>query len=165
MKILRNIDCCIFISLLIIVGVSAVGIGVSVAVADEIVLINEKSEAALYETRNKQVHVQIGTANVEPGNLRVVPGATIVWRNTAEKIVRVRFTKNAISTSCQTPRKFNLGVKGIFESEPIPSGDIASICLLEPNIYTYDIDYLKPGSKPGKFEKTGETASGKIEVR
>jgi hypothetical protein len=120
----------------------------------------------------RTVGVRVGSQQVSPDNLKVKPGAKVVWQNSAEQNVRVRFTSNAVSTTCEAPRGFNIGAKGIFESDAIASGDVASICLLEPHVYTYEIDYLVPKvedpangkKKKQKWEVVG-TKSGKIEVK
>jgi hypothetical protein len=119
---------------------------------------------------SRTVGVRVGSQQVSPDNLRVKPGAKVVWQNGAEQNVRVRFTSNAVSTTCEAPRGFNIGAKGIFESDAIASGDVASICLLEPHVYTYEIDYLVPKEekpkegKKQKWEVVG-TKTGKIEVK
>jgi hypothetical protein len=99
------------------------------------------------ESFSDQVLIRIGSHGVQPRKLSVVPGTTVLWKNEAGELVRVKFISSSVSTTCKEPRGFGGDFTGISESSKMRGGDVASLCFLEPNEYHYIVDYLSPDAQ------------------
>lgn len=100
------------------------------------------------------VSVRINDESLTPEKIEIPAGTTIVWVNSADSGARVRFLSNAISTTCKAPRGFIVGSKGIFESEEIPGGDVASLCFLELETYDYKVELFNDGAEGKELAQT-----------
>ena len=108
------------------------------------------------------VSIKIEADRIFPQKVQVDPGTTIVWVNNTEGAIKVRFISTAVSTTCKAPRAFVIGPAGIFVSEKIRSGGVASLCFLEPNEYSYEVDFLD-GSGSGSSQ-AAQTLPGEVLV-
>ena len=109
---------------------------------DENVPSNEEISASLQVLEADNASVLIAAEDIQPRRLRVRPGTTIAWINRAEGPVVVQFTGKAVSTTCKAPRGFTVGNAGVYVSNEIPPGEVASLCFLEPELYVYEISYV-----------------------
>ncbi|MCB0344039.1 MAG: hypothetical protein KDD66_02935 [Bdellovibrionales bacterium] len=100
------------------------------------------------------VSIRIDQQSLKPETVQVSPGTTIIWVNSAGALAKVQFLSNAVSTTCKAPRGFIVGSKGIFESEEIPGGDVASLCFLERQTYTYKVELFEQGDSGKELAQT-----------
>ncbi len=107
------------------------------------------------------VSVRIDEQSLSPQTIQVSPGTTIIWVNGADKGAKVQFLSHAVSTTCKAPRGFVVGSKGIFESEEISGGDVASLCFLERQTYEYKVDLF---SKSESGKELAQTFHGTVVV-
>ena len=119
--------------------------------------------AASIHKEDANVSITVDENGVTPKSLVVEPGTTLLWMNSGTIPMKVRFTGNAVSTTCKAPRGFTLGPKGIYRSEIIKGGQVASLCIIEPDVYEYRVE-LKPETSEHS-DKENSSFSGKIEVK
>lgn len=111
-------------------------------------------------TMQSNVNVRIDENGLQQGAIAVAPGTTVVWINTGSEPVVLHFTNKAVSITCKAPRRFSITEKGIYQSEVLARGEIASLCFLEPNDYQYEVEYLTVDGQ----RSTGDTVAGEITV-
>ncbi len=99
------------------------------------------------EGSSDRVMIKIGDREPPPAVVNVAPGTTVLWKNTAENPVKVKFLSPGVTTTCKEPLGFGGDVFGIQESSRISGGEFASLCFLEPNDYRYRVE-----SAGGAFE-------------
>jgi len=90
---------------------------------------------------DKTVRVEISKSAVEPVEIKVAPGTTVAWVNEAASKLKIKFTANAVSTTCQGPLRFVVGPRGIFESETLAADNVASLCFLEKKQYPFVVEF------------------------
>ena len=88
------------------------------------------------------VSIEITEMGLQPEILTLTPGTTVVWENRSQYEVRVKFVDNAVATTCKAPKNFALDKRGIFESDKITNGDVASLCFLEKKDYRYEVEVV-----------------------
>ena len=102
-----------------------------------------ENESEVVRAVSHNVSISIGANAVVPRQVQVAPGTTVVWVNDAGSPVVIRFTSDAVSTTCKAPRGFAIGPAGIYVSERISGGEVASLCFLEPQEYDYEVEYFE----------------------
>lgn len=119
-------------------------------------------EQVTYYSGNARV--SIDSTGLAPKEIHVAPGTRVIWVNSRGEEVKVKFTSHAVSTTCEAPRGFVLGPKGIFQSRGIKSGGVASLCFLEPHDYDYMIEGPEP--KPDTSQvATAAAFRGRVVVK
>ena len=93
---------------------------------------------------SSNLSIQIQNQSLVPSELSLSPGKTVVWINRTENEVQVQFTSEAVSTTCKAPKRFVIDHRGIFISENIQAGGVASLCFLEKHDYPYEVSVYAP---------------------
>lgn len=88
------------------------------------------------------ISVNISDQGLSPDILNVTPGTTVIWINKTHSKAKVTFLRHAVSTTCRDPRGFLLSDKGIYTSNLIVGGEVASLCFLERQAYDYEVVVL-----------------------
>lgn len=110
------------------------------------------------------VNIQIHDGMIEPGDINVPSGTTVVWLNRAGVPVKVRFMQQTVGTTCKAPLSFRETWGGALTSSSLGNGEAASVCLLEPNRYTYEVDGVTAASAVEGGE-TNATLRGVVTVK
>ena len=84
--------------------------------------------------------IEIVNGIIEPNAVEIPSGTTIVWVNKVGQPVQVRFRERSIDATCKAPRGFEITASGITKSELIADGALASVCILAPSNYPYEIE-------------------------
>ena len=109
------------------------------------------------ESGSDRALIKIREHQVEPMNLSVSPGTTVLWQNEAGHAVTVKFTSHGVTTTCKEPLGFGGDFNGIRESSRLSGGEVASLCFLEPKQYRYRVESTDSGE--GLMEGTINVAS------
>ncbi len=107
--------------------------------------------------------VRIDDAALQPAEVSIAAGTTVVWRNTSNYGVRVHFPKGSLVISCKAPRGFIVSPQGSATAE-IPGGRTATLCFIAPRLYSYEVSYLGASSNNGNVDLVQQTFIGTIEV-
>ena len=96
------------------------------------------------QLKTQIVRIQ-GNAGVSPLNLSITPGTVVVWLNDYRiSPVEVMFPDKKVTMACQSPVNFSISKDGIYVSNSIPYGGVASLCFIEPGTFKYVIERARP---------------------
>ena len=76
-------------------------------------------------------------AGINPGELTIQRGTTVIWINESSSIVELQFEGKQVTLACKSPVHFIVDEKGSFISDRIPAGSVASLCFVEKGEYNY----------------------------
>jgi plastocyanin len=76
-------------------------------------------------------------SGVNPAELNVERGTTIIWINESQSIVELQFEGKQVTMACKSPVHFIIDDKGSFISDRIPIGSVASLCFVEKGEFNY----------------------------
>ena len=85
------------------------------------------------------VHVQGGEGS-EQLNRLVQPGTVVVWLNKCGEDIRIVFPERKVTIACLNPVSFSVNEEGLFESKVLSPGAVASLCFIQPGLYTYVVE-------------------------
>lgn len=98
--------------------------------------------------------ITIRAGGVEPASLAAKPGDTVVWSNAMPwNMAMILFRKGKeVSLACVAPVGFSLTPSGVYASDLIAPGGVASLCIVEPGAYEYVVNQIgSDRSFPDKF--------------
>ena len=103
------------------------------------------------------VVLQGGAEEISPANVQASQGDTIAWLNMGPGPVTIKFITK-IGLACAAPTNFYADIFGNYETTAIPPGGTASICIILPGEYTYEVRRLseKKDQKPLEIISTGK---------
>jgi plastocyanin len=103
------------------------------------------------------VVLQGGADDIVPANAQANQGDTIAWLNMGPGPVTIKFITR-IGLACAAPSNFYSDLLGNYETSAIAPGGTASICLLLPGEYMYEVRRLseKNTEKPLEIISTGK---------
>lgn len=86
---------------------------------------------------------------IEPVSAQAYQGNTIAWLNMGPGPVTIKFITQ-LGLACAAPTNFYGDLLGYYETSAIAPGGTASICMVEPGEYEYEVRRLsqKKGEKP-----------------
>ena len=97
--------------------------------------------AAEEETKELKVVNRIVSVStnqgLQPTNLTIKPGTTVVWVNHSRDPVEILFLDKKVTLACGSPVNFFIGKDGAYESAKIPFGGTASLCFTEKGKFDY----------------------------
>jgi len=76
-------------------------------------------------------------AGINPGELTIERGTTVIWINESSSIVELQFEGKQVTMACKSPVHFIIDDKGSFISDRIPIGSVASMCFVEKGEFSY----------------------------
>ena len=124
-----------------------------------LVLVGSAAQAADEAAAVKLVPVvlQGGAVEISPANAQASQGDTIAWLNMGPGPVTIKFITR-IGLACTAPTNFYGDLLGNYETSAIPPGGTASICMILPGEYTYEVRRLsdKNKEKPVEVISTGK---------
>lgn len=85
---------------------------------------------------NKIIRIHYSGA-VIPESITVKPGSTVVWINESKSPVEIQFEGKQVSLACKNPVHFVLTENGVFISDRIPNGAVASMCFIETGEFNF----------------------------
>lgn len=74
---------------------------------------------------------------VEPQQLTVQPGTTVIWINESKSLAEIEFTDKQVTLACWSPVRFVVDDRGTYVSEKIFRGTVASLCFTEAGEFEY----------------------------
>lgn len=74
---------------------------------------------------------------VEPQQLTVQPGTTVIWINESKSLAEIEFTDKQVTLACGSPVRFVVDDRGTYVSEKIFRGTVASLCFTEAGEFEY----------------------------
>lgn len=111
----------------------------------------------------KQQVVRIrGYEGVSPLNLFIEPGTVVVWLNQYLGRIKIAFLSKKVTLACKSPVNFFLNDQGVFESNAVEFGAVASLCFVECGTFDYVIE-RSPADASAKSE--GFRFEGQIIVK
>jgi len=122
-----------------------------------LVLAGLSVPAVAEEAASKLVPVVLSERDgIDPVNAKARRGDTIAWLNMGPGPVTIKFITN-IGIACKAPSNFYADLFGNYETSAIEPGGTASICLILPGEYTYEVKRLsqKDKEKPLEIITTG----------
>lgn len=90
-------------------------------------------------------------AGIVPVNAQARQGDTIAWLNMGPGPVTIKFITN-LGIACAAPSNFYADLFGNYETSAIVPGGTASICLILPGEYEYEVRRLSEKNKEGPVE-------------
>jgi plastocyanin len=124
-----------------------------------LLLAGSAAQAAKEAAAAKMVPVvlQGGKDNIQPVNAQANQGDTIAWLNMGPGQVTIKFITK-IGLACAAPTNFYADLFGNYETTAIPPGGTASICIILPGEYEYEVRRLseKNKDKPLEIISTGK---------
>ena len=79
------------------------------------------------------------TGGVEPQQLTVQPGTTVIWINESKSLAEIEFTDKKVTLACGSPVRFVVDDRGTYVSEKIFRGTVASLCFTEAGEFEYAV--------------------------
>ena len=111
----------------------------------------------------KQQVVRIrGYEGVSPLNLFIEPATVVIWLNQYQGRIKIAFLSKKVTLACKSPVNFLFNKQGVFESNSVEFGAVASLCFVESGTFDYVIERA-PVSSTAKYE--GFRFEGKIIVK
>ena len=104
------------------------------------------------------VVLQAGSDDIVPVNAQASQGDTIAWLNMGPGPVIIKFITK-LGLACAAPSNFYGDLLGNYETSAIVPGGTASICMILPGEYTYEVRRL---SDKNKEEPVELISTGKI---
>ena len=104
------------------------------------------AEDILFEPNLHQVVIKDSDQGLYPYLVEAGKGDTVVWYNQGVSPVRIRFL-SALGIICAPIINFNGDSDGIFISDEIPRGGIASLCLIDEGVFEYEVVRLNNGDQ------------------
>lgn len=100
---------------------------------------NKDTEKIVPEMNIKEVKIirVNAIAGINPGELTIPRGTTVIWINESSSIVELQFEGKQVTMACKSPVHFIVDDKGSFISDRIPAGSVASLCFVEKGEYKY----------------------------
>ena len=120
--------------------------GIAVGVAVLTVALALPGEAQRATGPSGVTHViTIQAGRIEPATLTAKPGDTVVWSNaTSWNEAMILFEKGKeVSLACVAPVGFFLTQSGTYTSGLISPGAVASLCIVEPGTYEYQVNQIR----------------------
>jgi len=106
-------------------------------------------EDMILDTNLHQVVIKDSEQGPCPDLIEVGKGDTVIWYNQGPSPLRIRFL-SALGIICAPIINFNGDIDGIFISDEIPQGGIASLCLIDEGVFDYEVVRLNnEGQKLG----------------
>ena len=79
------------------------------------------------------------TGGIEPQQLTVQPGTTVIWINESKSLAEIEFTNKEVTLACGSPVRFMVDDRGTYVSEKIFRGTVASLCFTEAGEFEYAV--------------------------
>lgn len=79
------------------------------------------------------------TGGIEPQQLTVQPGTTVIWINESKSLAEIEFTNKEVTLACGSPVRFVVDERGTYVSEKIFRGTVASLCFTEAGEFEYAV--------------------------
>ena len=126
------------------------------------------ADAVIDTSKNAQQHTIVRMhyiSGLNPAELTVTPGTTVVWVNDARTTVEIQFLDKQVTVACKSPVHFIVDESGAFVSDKVPQGSVASLCFIEPGEYEYIMFKTIPGGEgSGTYRGTKHLFQGKVIV-
>ncbi len=95
--------------------------------------------------------LQAGSDDIVPVNAQANQGDTVAWLNMGPGPITIKFITR-IGLACAAPTNFYSDLLGNYETSAIVPGALASICLILPGEYEYEVRRLSEKNKENPLE-------------
>ena len=75
--------------------------------------------------------------DINPKNLTIQRGTTVIWINESKSIAEIEFTNKQVTLACKSPIRFAVDESGTYISDKIFRGAVASLCFVEAGEFEY----------------------------
>ncbi len=100
-----------------------------------------KDEAVELKSRIVRIEKHDG---VKPKLLNIEAGTVVIWLNRYQGNITILFTEKKVTTACQHPVGFSVNKDGLYVSDTVEYGAVASLCFVERGTFEYFVDRSKP---------------------
>jgi len=70
-------------------------------------------------------------------------GTTVIWINYSDFPKEIKFLKEQVKTACRNPLNFFVNKSGVFQSNKLSTGAVASLCFIDKGEFEYQLEYPK----------------------
>ena len=98
--------------------------------------VHGEGEALQPEIQHKIVRLY-EKGGVEPSTLTIQRGTTVIWINESKSIAEIEFTNKQVTLACKSPVRFGVDESGVYVSDKIFRGAVASLCFIETGEFEY----------------------------
>ncbi len=93
--------------------------------------------------------INITDQALNPKEVKVTPGTTVVWANSASAHVHIYFEEGSkVSLACTAPTRFALNDQGWYSSGFTPPGGVASLCFIDEGTFEFKVVNIGSGQQP-----------------
>ncbi len=121
-------------------------LAVSDVVFSEQAAENKDIHKKTVDIKSRVVRIE-GFEGVNPLNLFIEPGTVVIWLNQYYGDVGVKFPDKKVTMACKSPVNFSVNKDGVYVSNPIGYGAVASLCFLERGTYKYFMERSNPSRR------------------
>lgn len=76
-------------------------------------------------------------AGLDPKTAAVKAGTTVIWINESGSIAEIQFIDKQVTVACKSPTHFVVDDEGVYISNKISPGAVASLCFVEKGTFKY----------------------------
>ncbi|MCX8044789.1 MAG: hypothetical protein N3B18_11790 [Desulfobacterota bacterium] len=76
-------------------------------------------------------------AGLDPKTATVKAGTTVIWINESGGIAEIQFIDKQVTVACKSPTHFVVDDEGVYVSNKISPGAVASLCFVQKGTYKY----------------------------
>jgi len=76
-------------------------------------------------------------AGLDPKTATVKAGTTVIWINESGGIAEIQFIDKQVTVACKSPTHFVVDDEGVYVSNKISPGAVASLCFVEKGTFKY----------------------------
>lgn len=101
-------------------------------------------------------------AGLDPKTVTVKPGTTVIWINESGGIAEIQFIDKQVTVACKSPTHFVVDDEGVYVSNKISPGAVASLCFVEKGTFKYVV--LREARRTDAIKTPRDLLEGTITV-
>jgi len=82
-------------------------------------------------------------AGLVPNPIIIKRGTTVIWLNYSRDPMEIKFQTQKVTTACREPINFFIAKNGSYQSNPIKTGAVASLCFIEKGEFEYQLHKIE----------------------
>jgi hypothetical protein len=94
--------------------------------------------SAEYKVEHRIINIQERQGLV-PNTVIIKRGTTVIWLNYSRDPMEIKFQNQKVTTACREPINFFIADNGSYQSKPLATGAVASLCFLEKGEFEYQL--------------------------
>lgn len=101
-------------------------------------------------------------AGLDPKTATVKAGTTVIWINESGGIAEIQFIDKQVTVACKSPTHFVIDDEGVYISNKISPGAVASLCFVEKGTFKYVV--LREARRTDPVKAPRDSVEGTIIV-